>query len=954
MLIPTTFFGGPGGSSSVPYGDPGPQNALALNRDHLQYLKRFDADVTVDLDIDEDFTVEAWVRPIAGEVYILSRNYVEISVSTVGIRVDLDNLGIAQTFSVDLFQSTWHHVAVSADLSGANALIKYYLDGQYLGSDTITGVAVADGTTGDLLIGRRRDGLADTESDFCYAQIKDVRYWDDIRSDAEIAANYRSELTGAETNLKGFWKLQGDARDYAGTNDFQIEGDGIVPLTGAFVSSDPFSQGSVFCIRSNSQYLYNNTPTLNDSTTVLTVEAWVAFNGVLTTGNEYTIASVYNGATNGGWKFYLYKVSSFSYQLRFAADNGSSTSYAAESFTFDGGQWYHIAVRVDLSEGTAANRVQFVVNGNDRGTPTTSISVTSMASNSNPLQVGASESGNFMDGWLADVRIWNTRRTVAEIAADYTRTLVGNETNLQAYLRLFGDANDLTANANNLTLSGAPTYSGAHPISDPGYSLELASASSQYLSLAGASVPTSWELVSGQPSIWIDGWFLFNSASADQTLVSLNTDVSNENYRFYWDQSVAALKVRVEFTSFDYYETAISWTPSTDIWYQIQCQSYFNSGSDLLQMVLVIRDTYGTVLVNTNDSTALSAGNTPVNTGTPDFEIGSWGQGTDYFDGLIHNLRMWNATATEWSTNNLDDYWNRRGVRRGDLSYLIADFNLQKNTFDNVNDLELAENASPSFSDQFPYTDLYLPNPSQVPDTPVQAASFDDSQSDYAYITDANQSGLDLASVDGLTFEAWVEISSLFGTNGIRTIFSKYDEDNAKRSYRFFVVDESVGDPTFAFTLSDDGTFDAGHVDQRGAVITSGGTGTWYHLAVTIDLTVARSSGTTFYLNGVDQGAGTASDTANVSSIYDGNHDFIVGAHSATRTDFWDGYIFQARIWNRVRTENEINLFMNRPIGPNVPNLVLNQQLDGDLSDNARGNDLTNSGVSFSTPSMPY
>jgi hypothetical protein len=50
--------------------------------------------------------------------------------------------------------------------------------------------------------------------------LDDVRVWDDLRSGAEISANYDSELVGDEANLQGYWKLNNDWTDtHANSND---------------------------------------------------------------------------------------------------------------------------------------------------------------------------------------------------------------------------------------------------------------------------------------------------------------------------------------------------------------------------------------------------------------------------------------------------------------------------------------------------------------------------------------------------------------------------------------------------------------------------------------------------------------------------------------------------------------------------------------------------------------
>ena len=59
---------------------------------------------------------------------------------------------------------------------------------------------------------------------------------------------------------------------------------------------------------------------------------------------------------------------------------------------------------------------------------------------------------------LDDIRVWNTARTAQQILDNFNKLLQGNEANLQAYWNFnAGNANDLTAKANNGTLSAGAT-----------------------------------------------------------------------------------------------------------------------------------------------------------------------------------------------------------------------------------------------------------------------------------------------------------------------------------------------------------------------------------------------------------------------------------------------------------------------------------------------------------------
>ena len=49
--------------------------------------------------------------------------------------------------------------------------------------------------------------------------IDEVRVWNDIRSGAEISANYQQQLTGSEANLVGYWRFNNDLTDETSSNN---------------------------------------------------------------------------------------------------------------------------------------------------------------------------------------------------------------------------------------------------------------------------------------------------------------------------------------------------------------------------------------------------------------------------------------------------------------------------------------------------------------------------------------------------------------------------------------------------------------------------------------------------------------------------------------------------------------------------------------------------------------
>jgi hypothetical protein len=113
------------------------------------------------------------------------------------------------------------------------------------------------------------------------------------------------------------------------------------------------------------------------------------------------------------------------------------------------GSWHHLAMRVDAATGTAAIFVDGIL---DKSQASSAIGTQSFA-NDVALLLGRNVSQSFpTDGWLDDVRIWSAALTEAEIEADQTAVVNGDEPHLLA-------AWDFENAAGNIV----PDLTGQHP-----------------------------------------------------------------------------------------------------------------------------------------------------------------------------------------------------------------------------------------------------------------------------------------------------------------------------------------------------------------------------------------------------------------------------------------------------------------------------------------------------------
>ena len=165
------------------------------------------------------------------------------------------------------------------------------------------------------------------------------------------------------------------------------------------------------------------------------------------------------------------------------------------------------------------------------------------------------------------------------------------------------------------------------------------------------------------------------------------------------------------------------------------------------------------------------------------------------------------------------------------------------------------------------------------------------SSSQFLSITDANQTGLDLAT--DFTFEAWVKLTQLPSTAGTQLSFiTKADITTVNnKAYRVFL---HTNDKLYV-DYSDDGTENTGHNARTvtdAAFMVSGDVGTWVHWAMSVDISTAT---VVIYKNGSPVASTQNGDTP--SSIYNSSEDFNIGAVESGANYYFDGLIDEVRVW---------------------------------------------------------
>jgi hypothetical protein len=205
---------------------------------------------------------------------------------------------------------------------------------------------------------------------------------------------------------------------------------------------------------SSSQFWQKTSPTGLSFTDDFTCEAWIKLESY--TGSAQAIVTRFNGSS--GFQFLV--LSDGTIRLQGSNNGASNISNVSSYQSIPLGCWVHVAAKLDMSSFTYSNTTsQIYIDGVEvpgvvaRG----GTNPTSLVQAGN-LEVGSQNGGNsYFDGKISDVRVWSTLRTTTQIRDNMCQQLVGNETNLVAYFKFNGNANDSTANANNLTAQGSAT-----------------------------------------------------------------------------------------------------------------------------------------------------------------------------------------------------------------------------------------------------------------------------------------------------------------------------------------------------------------------------------------------------------------------------------------------------------------------------------------------------------------
>jgi len=221
------------------------------------------------------------------------------------------------------------------------------------------------------------------------------------------------------------------------------------------------------------------------------------------------------------------------------------------------------------------------------------------------------------------------------------------------------------------------------------------------------------------------------------------------------------------------------------------------------------------------------------------------------------------------------------------------------------------------------------------------------SSNQYAEITDASQTGLDITG--DFTFEFWIKLEQLPTTAGaIMTLLSKWDNaDTPNKAYSLWLHSDDT-----LISRYEDGTPGETQTKSDSAFVVAGDVGNWVHIAVTADVSAATI---VMYKNGSVISSTNADSRS--TSITNGNAEFRIGSRNdaGAALDTLDGLIDEVRVWNDIRTPTEIADNKDKELIGTEANLQGYWKFNNDYTDEtSNGNDLTASGSPVFSTDVPF
>ncbi len=305
-------------------------------------------------------------------------------------------------FDLEQLPSGWHHLAVVGQGEGDKASTTFYIDGKEVGK-----VEKAKTSSDIYAIGNYQGGKQP------FGKLAEVRIWQLALKPEEVEIHSKILLSGNEPGLLAYFPgndgIDTEIRDYSGHSRC-----GKVQKGNVWGCSAPIGNPSHRVMQFNgvNTYIEISHHERFNLTNNFTLEAWIKPRKITGIQRIFSKAGAYGLGLRDN-------------QLRFTTYGRKD--YDAKNINLTVDSWHHLAVVLDQN-----NTAHFYVNGELKD----SIAGTVAANTSqNNCEIGRDNrfTNEFCDGYIAEVRLWNTARSQADIQTTMSYRLSGKESDLVAY-----------------------------------------------------------------------------------------------------------------------------------------------------------------------------------------------------------------------------------------------------------------------------------------------------------------------------------------------------------------------------------------------------------------------------------------------------------------------------------------------------------------------------------------
>ena len=410
-----------------------------------------------------NFTVEAWVNP---SYTYSSGNYNFIfSVMQGGGDTSHNMLAcLARGMFTLYFGGSWHpsygtetgpalsvplnewtHVAVSKTKDSA----RLFINGEFKWESTTEKLTNTLSTSYVAAIGCERSGhnnstsLNDNGNRVFQGKLADVRLWTEARTDEEIAANYATRLTGAETNLFVYVPFSDGTPGGSAVKNWAEGLDLVVPPTQQLVEDATLdakiaptegpAPASAAALHSSRIAKASIRTDVKLTTTTYTLETWVMLDRSLGSTDRAYLMGQYVGQNRTTWVSLVIEGTSLTPKFYI----GSNSPIISDT-NVELDKWFHLAGTRD-----ADGNVKFYLNGKLVGSGTRSVGAPPDDFMELYNTGSIPNNNSSIHGCLREARVWNRARTAEEIARDYMRAASGREDGLLGCWPLDEDGGDV-------------------------------------------------------------------------------------------------------------------------------------------------------------------------------------------------------------------------------------------------------------------------------------------------------------------------------------------------------------------------------------------------------------------------------------------------------------------------------------------------------------------------------